>query len=133
MNRVLVDTNILSYRFKRHSLAYKYDQHIVGKQAFIAAQTVAEMRFGALNDNWGQKRKSSLEAFLAQFTTLYPNDVICTLWAEVSDIGFRLGRPINAADAWIAATALALGAPLVTHNAKDFDFIPQLEIISERG
>lgn len=132
MNQVVVDTNVLSYQFKNHSLASSYNQHIIGKQAFIAAQTVAEMRFGALNNNWGEKRKHSLEAFFSQFTVLYPNDAICSLWAQTLDIGFRAGKSVDESDAWIAATALALGAPLVTHNAKDFDFIPGLKVISEQ-
>lgn len=39
--------------------------------------------------------------------------------------------PISAADAWIAATALLYGVPLVTHNRKDFEGIDGLVVISE--
>jgi len=41
-------------------------------------------------------------------------------------------QPIQVADAWIAATALALDVPLVTHNAVDFEGIEGLEILTER-
>jgi predicted nucleic acid-binding protein len=41
------------------------------------------------------------------------------------------GRPISAADAWIAATALHLGAPLVTHNRSHFIGVDGLNVISE--
>jgi tRNA(fMet)-specific endonuclease VapC len=45
--------------------------------------------------------------------------------------GRRNGRPISAADAWVAATALYLGVPLVTHNQNHFIGIDGLLIISE--
>jgi predicted nucleic acid-binding protein len=34
-------------------------------------------------------------------------------------------------DAWIAATALYLNAPLVTHNAAHFRDVPGLHVITE--
>ena len=34
-------------------------------------------------------------------------------------------------DAWIAATALRHGLPLVTHNRRHFESIPALRVISE--
>jgi predicted nucleic acid-binding protein len=40
------------------------------------------------------------------------------------------GAPISAADAWIAATALVLSAPLVTNNSKDYRHLDKLQIIS---
>ena len=40
------------------------------------------------------------------------------------------GSRLDAADAWIAATALSENAPLITHNKSDFEWIRQLTIIS---
>jgi tRNA(fMet)-specific endonuclease VapC len=42
----------------------------------------------------------------------------------------RKGRPIGFADAWIAATALNLNIPLVSHNAKDYEAIDALMVIT---
>jgi hypothetical protein len=39
------------------------------------------------------------------------------------------GRRIEAADAWIAATALLYGAALVTHNPKDYLGVPNLHVL----
>jgi predicted nucleic acid-binding protein len=43
----------------------------------------------------------------------------------------RRQQPISGEDAWIAATALTHGCPLVTHNAADFQGIAGLIVISE--
>jgi predicted nucleic acid-binding protein len=53
------------------------------------------------------------------------------LWAELSAHRRQTGRPIECGDAWIAATALRHGAPLITHNRKHFEGIPGLMVISE--
>lgn len=47
------------------------------------------------------------------------------------DGGRRGGRPVAAADAWVAATALYRGVPLVTHNRADFTGVAGLPVISE--
>jgi predicted nucleic acid-binding protein len=44
----------------------------------------------------------------------------------------RKGRPIQVADAWIAATALLYGIPLVTHNPADFAGVDGLRLITGR-
>jgi predicted nucleic acid-binding protein len=41
----------------------------------------------------------------------------------------RNGRRIETADAWIAATALLLDAPLLTHNKADYLGVPGLRLI----
>jgi len=40
------------------------------------------------------------------------------------------GRRIECADAWIAATALLYGAPLLTHNRSHSLGVPGLSLIS---
>jgi predicted nucleic acid-binding protein len=40
---------------------------------------------------------------------------------------------MSAADAWIAATALVLSAPLVTNNAKDYSHLSNLELVTAAG
>ncbi len=45
--------------------------------------------------------------------------------------GGSLGRSISCNDAWIAACAVKHGVPLVTHNAKDFEAIGGLKVVSE--
>lgn len=45
--------------------------------------------------------------------------------------GKKNGKVIACADAWIAATALANGIPLVSHNGKHYSGVGGLSIICE--
>ena len=63
---------------------------------------------------------------------VYPADqALCRVWAEVRHAARSAGRRIEVADAWIAATALALGIPVVTHSRSDYPGVPNLVVISE--
>ena len=42
----------------------------------------------------------------------------------------RIGRPIDTADAWVAALAWLLSIPLVTHNARHLADIVGLTVIT---
>lgn len=91
MDRVVVDTDVVSFVFKR--------------------DTRAEL--------------------LRRFA-IHPYDAaLCRTWAVVSHSAQESGRPINAADAWIAATAVHHGLPLVTHNQTHYAGIASLVVITE--
>jgi len=130
---LLVDTNIISYAYNEHSLWEVYQPILEEKQLLVAAQSVAELRFGALFKNWGERKRRRLEVLLSSFVVVHTDDDICSAWARVRSEALTKGRPIGAGDAWIAATARALEIPLVTHNRRDFDFLENITIISESG
>jgi predicted nucleic acid-binding protein len=78
--------------------------------------TLAEMRQGALDANWGPRKCAVLEAYLSDFSVLHSDSLVCSTWAAVRNESTQKGRPISSADAWIAPTALVFSAPLVTNN-----------------
>lgn len=128
---VVVDTDVVSFIFKGDTRAGLYQSHLDGKLRIIAAQTRAELERWTLAHNWGEKRRSALRKFLKDFSFAEADEKVCLWWAEVKNSGDRQGYPVSSADAWIAATALAYDAPLVTHNRKDFENVPGLTVISE--
>lgn len=130
---LVLDTNILSYLFREEPLGDQYARHFIGHSTVIASQTVAELRYGMLKAKWGETRTQKQEKFMGRFRVIYPTDSICTHWARAIDAARGAGRPLNSDDAWIAATALALRCPLVTHNTADFAGVPNLTIISEQA
>jgi predicted nucleic acid-binding protein len=114
-----------------NSLALRYEGHLRERPLLIAAQTVAELRYGAFKAKWGENRWARLELMLGRYAVVYPNDQICTLWAFARSFSDGIGRGMGEGDAWIAATALVFDIPLVTHNRRHFDFIENLTLISE--
>jgi tRNA(fMet)-specific endonuclease VapC len=104
-----------------------------GSELIVSFMTVAEMRQGALNANWGPRKCAMLDAYLTEFSVLHSDSLLCTTWAAVRNESTQEGHPISRADAWIAATALVLSAPLVTNNSKDYRHLDNLQIISVAG
>lgn len=130
MNSVVVDTDVVSFLFKNDSRARLYDDHLAGALLVISFMSLAELDLWVLQRNWGEARRQRLETFLANFV-IHPFDRgLCQLWAKVRHEANRAGTRIEAADAWIAATALYHGVPLVTHNATHFRRVLGLEVRS---
>ena len=92
--------------------------------------TLAEMRQGALDANWGQRKRDVLETYLADFAVLHSDSLLCSTWAAIRNESTRKGRQMSSADAWIAATALVLAAPLLTNNPKDYRHLDSLQLVS---
>jgi predicted nucleic acid-binding protein len=89
------------------------------------------MLYGAKHRNWGSARRLQLERFIRGYRIEYPTYAVCEIWADLRIAARRLGLPIERQDAWVAATALYLDAPLVTHNASHYVGVPELRVITE--
>lgn len=127
---LLLDTNIVSFLFKRDSRFVPYQEQLRGQTLAIAFVTVGELYKWPLERNWGEERRRALESLIHGFAVLPYDDQLARTWAELMAAGKRAGRVPNFADSWIAATALRHGLALVTHNAKHFQKVAGLKIIT---
>jgi predicted nucleic acid-binding protein len=91
---------------------------------------VAELRMGAISAGWGGRRRLLLERFMQGFEWIYADNDLCTIWARLRAEARAAGRALSPQDAWIAATVLALDAPLATNNRRDYEHIQRLRLIS---
>ena len=130
MSRIVVDTDVASYIFNWHSLAQQYANALRGSELILSFMTIAEMRMGAISAGWGNRRRLLLEQFMQRFEWVYADNDLCTVWARIRADRRATGRALSPQDAWIAATALALDAPLATNNRRDFEHIPKLRLLS---
>jgi len=131
MATVVVDTNIVSFQFKRDTRAPLYDPHLTGNTCVLSFMTLAELDRWALERKWGSVRRARLDRHVRQFLIAFADRTLCRWWAEACDQAKRNGYPISPSDAWIAATALAMAVPLVTHNPGDYSGVNGLTIITE--
>jgi tRNA(fMet)-specific endonuclease VapC len=130
VNAAVVDTDVVSMLFKGDSRGYAYRSHLSGRLLGISFMTLAELERWSLERAWGQKRKQELTQHLSHYTVLPVSRELCLRWAEVSMNAKKRGRPIQTADAWIAASALHYQVPLVTHNQRDYSMVDGLTLIS---
>lgn len=127
----VVDTDVWSYLYKGSLEAKLYEPHLFGNILVISFQTEAELLRGAIAANWGVRRREHLESRLRKYVVEPSSYRLSLFWAHAMDSAKRNGKPIAAADAWVAATALHLGVPLISHNRTHFIGVDRLTVISE--
>jgi predicted nucleic acid-binding protein len=130
MNAVVVDTDVVSYLFKSHPIALQYFPDLKDRTPLISFMTVAELDRWVLEAHWGEVRQRRLREHLERFAVVPYDRHLCMKWAEVTVAAQTSGRRIDCADAWVAATALLVGALLITHNRNDYLGVPGLQLIS---
>lgn len=131
--RVVVDTGVFSASISRRRRE-RFDGQVglmAGQQVFLAAVTVAELRYGALVAGWGDERRHRLEQSIGVTTIVPVSDLLITAAAALRHscrrAGHALHEPVHANDLWIAASAIHIGAPLLTADAV-FDQVPGLAL-----
>ena len=68
---VVVDTDVVSFLFKAHSLAPAYQAILAGRSLAVSLFTLAEIEYGMEAKNWGASRRDLMRRFLGRFTLLY--------------------------------------------------------------
>lgn len=123
---LIVDTNICSYEMADHrsavEIAERYRDVWSGRNSGLSFQSVAELRVGLELQGWDLAR---FEQLMSRFTPVGLNSEVVDAYVSIQSEAARRGRDEHArrskaGDCWIAATALSLGVPLLTHNARDF-------------
>jgi len=56
MSGVLLDTDVVSFLFKNHPLAARYDIELADRVVLVSFMTIAELDRWAIRSNWGEAR-----------------------------------------------------------------------------
>lgn len=124
----LLDTNVVSEWVKPAPNAglMKWLAAVDEDETFLSVITIAELRYGMQRLPNG-KRRRRLEEWLANELLVRFDGRVLAIDAVIADVGGRivahrekLGRPIAAMDAFIAATADVHQLALVTRDTSDF-------------
>ena len=126
---VVADTNVVSYIFRDDPIGEPYRAALANRRRVISFQTYAELMYGALSSNWGQRRINDLAEHISDNYGVFGcNRRLVIACARLRAESRRIGRELSTADAWIAATAVLLNCPLLSHD-RDFGNLPGLEVI----
>jgi predicted nucleic acid-binding protein len=120
----LADTSVFVAREKGRPIVADIPE--VLSVSFI---TVAELTFGVLSAV-GSERANRLQTLIdvQQLDPIPVDGRIAATWAELRIALREKGRKLGVNDAWIAATAIAHGLPLVTQD-DDYAGVPGLDVI----
>ena len=124
----VVDTDVVSiiHDRDRDERASYYEAELTGWRLIVSFQTLEEIRYGMFDRGWGVRRRSEMERNLAQYGIAWPDGHTATASARLRAKCKAAGRELKQGDAWIAATALALGCPLASDD-NDFGEVPDIE------
>jgi tRNA(fMet)-specific endonuclease VapC len=128
----VVDTDVVSFLYKRDTRADLYRPHLDGQLPIISFMTLAELELWTIARGWGAPRRQDLLTYLRRYFVEPTSPALGRRWAEATDSARRAGRPILTANAWVAATALTYDMPLVTDNPADFAGVSGQTVISEQ-
>jgi predicted nucleic acid-binding protein len=114
--QVVVDTNVVSYRMQESPMGERCRSILAAMHTCLTVVTLEELLFGAERAGWGKQRRERLDALIADHELLPATEETARVSARIRAERERQGRPISRPDAWIAATALCNGLPLVSHD-----------------
>ena len=132
MSLLLVDTDVVSFLFKENSRAETYAPILRGNRLAVSFMSVAELCQWAAIRKWGPSRIKKLEQRLTSYLVIPVDIELCRQWGRLRANLQSQGQAISAQDAWIAATALHYGLPIVTHNGRDFVKVPGLTVLTNQ-
>jgi predicted nucleic acid-binding protein len=97
----------------------------------VSVITIGELRAGVLtaDDPMQRDRRLSTLTWALRLEPVPVDDVVAHSWARLRVALRDRGRRMPVNDSWIAATAIALGIPVVTQDDDYSVGVPELEVI----
>jgi tRNA(fMet)-specific endonuclease VapC len=94
----------------------------------VATIVEAELLYGAAKSSEPKRTRSIVEAFLHPFERVPFGKEAAEHYAAIRAALEKRGKPIGPNDLILAATVLAGGGTLVTHDIREFRRVPRLSI-----
>ncbi len=129
---VVIDTDHLIELERGTARGALLEHLIADEERAISVITMSELLHGALRANGSHRarRLSFVERLFSGMECLPIDETVARLHAALGADFANAGTVIGTHDLWIAATALARGAGVATHNVRDFARVPSLRILS---
>ena len=126
----LLDTNIISDLVRNPTGTVYKQLNAVGELSVCTSIVVAcELRFGARKSG-SLRLQQQLEQILALLTVLPMDAPVDAHYAEIRTRLEQQGTPVGPNDLLIAAHALAQNVTLVSANLREFERVPDLQVVN---
>ena len=94
----------------------------------ISVIVLGELEWGVAQSQRFEENRAALSALLTALQVIDLDAEVARHYGRLRAQLRSIGRPIGPNDLWIAAHALALDVPLVTHNLSEFRRVPGLSV-----
>jgi tRNA(fMet)-specific endonuclease VapC len=124
---VLLDTGIVVHLIRYSSLGQRIDSQygLSDRQVrpLVSIVTVGELAAFAEKRGWGERKRMALLDLVRELTVVdISSGEVIDRYAKIDALSEKQGRQMGKNDLWIAATAAATGAWLLTTD-KDYDHL----------
>ena len=126
---MVVDTNVVVYLILGRGRAQEYSRILRDRDVLVSFQTLAELRLIALRRTWGPRLLTTMDEVVGQAGIIQPTLELVEEWAQLMYRQIQRGSRIESADAWVAASAMLHGCPVLTNDKKDFERIEGLRLL----
>ena len=123
--KAMLDTNTCIYAMQR---ARGFAPRLPLRDCGISVVVLGELEWGVQHSVRVAENREALEHWLTAVQVVEMDIDVARRYGRIRADLAAAGQPIGPNDLWIAAHALALDLPLITHNVSEFGRIPELSI-----
>ena len=121
----MLDTDTCIYARKRPS---GFKARLPLHDCAISVIVLGELEWGVAQSRRFEENRSALRTLLGAVQVIDLDAEVARHYGQLRAHLRSIGQPIGPNDLWIAAHALALDVPLITHNLAEFERVPSLSV-----
>ena len=121
----MLDTNTCIYAM---SAAKGFEPKLALGDCVISVVVLGELEWGVLRSKRVEFNRHALQQWLTAVQAVDMDIKVARRYGKLRADLAAAGQLIGPNDLWIAAHALSLGLPLITHNLREFRRVPGLAI-----
>ena len=121
----MLDTNTCIYAM---STAKSFEPKLPLGDCVVSVVVLGELEWGVLHSKHVESNRNALEHWLAAVQVMDLGIEVARRYGKLRASLAAAGERIGPNDLWIAAHALSLGLPLITHNLREFGRVPELAV-----
>lgn len=135
----MLDTNTCIYLMtdrhpeRQSRILARLDALAPDENLVLSSIVAFELSSGAQKGRWRKANLALLEEFLLDFVVEPFDEKAAHIGGTIRTALEKSGSPIGPMDILIAAHAVSLGMPLVTHNVEEFSRVPGLKVENWAG